>query len=79
MKTISYAGRRDKLGSVVKKTHRLTHCYRMRANDGACHWNASEIMKKHGVLWVMQFMSVCGETHITEDLKKRPLDTDYNH
>ena len=43
VKTISYAGRRDKLEFEIKKTHRLTHCYRMRTNGGACHWNVSEI------------------------------------
>ena len=44
----TYAGRRDKLESVVKKTHRLTHCYRMRTNDGACLWNVSEITTCRG-------------------------------
>ena len=47
-KTISFAGRRDKLWSVGKKTHRLTHCYRMRTNDGVCHWNVSEILTCRG-------------------------------
>ena len=44
-KTISKAERRDKFESVVKKTKRLTDCnsYRIRINDGACHWIMREV------------------------------------
>ena len=36
------------LWSKIHNPHMLTHCYRMRANDGACHWNVSEITTCRG-------------------------------